>query len=146
MALILSQISSPSSLFCRFLRIVPSALTTIGITVTLMFHDFGGDFFSYFVVFVFVFVFFFYCFSFGFVFFFTRFGYLPTFIFHSFSLSDPPKGQKSTWLQVLFFLLINSSSYLMARIGWSICISKAQRILCFIIWSVQIPFGNMAKF
>ena len=40
MVLILSLISTSSSIFFRFLKIFPKAPTTIGITLTFMFHSF----------------------------------------------------------------------------------------------------------
>ena len=39
---------------------------------------------------------------------------------------------KSTWFQVLFFLLINTKSGLLAEIWWSFHISKSHRILCIL--------------
>ena len=73
-------------------------------------------------------------------------GIIVTFIFHFFSLARSrylsffshsfsfilwsAGTAKSTILQVLFFLLINIRSVLLAEIRWSVCISKSQRSLC----------------
>ena len=48
---------------------------------------------------------------------------------------------KSTWWQVLFILLIITRSGLLARIRWSVRISKSQRILRVSFLFVYIPFG-----
>ena len=51
-------------------------------------------------------------------------GIYPAFCFLSLSL------YKSTIWHVLFFLLIRIKSGLLIWIGWSVCISKSQRIFC----------------
>ena len=70
-------------------------------------------YFCFVFVFVFVFLFLFFCFLFFVRFFFFR--YEPT---------------KSSRLQVLFTLIINTLSRLLVWIEWYLCISKSQGILC----------------
>ena len=122
MVLIVPLISNSSSTLSKPLRNVPSALTTNGISGTLMFHSFLSSlakskdltFFSI------------------------------SFIFTLWST----RTAKSTRWQVLFFLLNSTRSALLAWIKWSNCISDSQIILCvsfFQFWFVQIPFGNMVK-
>ena len=58
---------------------------------------------------------------------------------------------KSTIVQVLFFLLIIIRSGFLAKIRWSVCMSKSHRSLCVLFsrkgagW-VYIPFVGMVKF
>ena len=56
----------------------------------------------------------------------TSYSCSPTFCFLLFSLCCPPERQNS---QVVLFLLINTTTGRLARIGWSVCISKSERIL-----------------
>ena len=57
---------------------------------------------------------------------------------------------KSTFWQVLLFLLIISRSVLLVGILWSSFSSESLRILCLVLqnglWFVHIPFGSMIKF
>ena len=43
-------------------------------------------------------------------------------------------------------LLTITISGLLARIRWTVCISKYQKSLCFLFWFVHIPFGCMVQF
>ena len=96
--------SKSSSPFSNPLVTVPNAPITIGIIVTCMFHSFFSSL--------------------------ARSRYL-SFFSHSFSFILWSAGTaKSTILQVLFFLLINIKSGLLAEIRWSVCMPKSQRSLC----------------
>ena len=93
--------SKSSSLFNSPLVTVLNAPITIGIIVTFMFHSFFSSL--------------------------VRLRYLS---FFSFSFSFILWSTKSTILQVLFFLLITIRSGLLAKIRWSVCMSKSHRSLC----------------
>ena len=97
-------ISKCSSLCTNPLVTVPSALITIGITVTFMFHSFF-QFSSKVLVLISFFV---------------------------FLLFYPVVSQngKVHYSAGCFFLLTITRSGLLAEIRWSVCISKSQRILC----------------
>ena len=45
-----------------------------------------------------------------------------------------------------FFFSIISRSSLCTEISWSVCISKSQRILCYWVWFVHVPFDGIDKF
>ena len=77
-----------------------------------------------------------------------RFKYLSFFFFFSFSwiFTLYSAGTvKYTRRQVLCLLLLITRSGLLARIKWSISISKSQRIICIWFWFVHILFGSMVK-
>ena len=95
-------------LLSKPLGIVPSAPTSIGITVTYVFHSFFSSQAKskYLCVF------------------------LLSFIFTLWFIETA----KSTRWQV-FFLLINSRSDFLDKNGWSVYISKSQWILCLISWT-----------
>ena len=96
--------SKSSSPFSNPLVTVPNTPITIGIIVTCMFHSFFNSL--------------------------ARLRYL-SFFSHSFSFILWSAGTaKSTILQVLFFLLIIIRSCLLAKIWWSVCMSKFHRSLC----------------
>ena len=87
-------------------------------------------------------------------------GMIVTFMFHNFFQLS---GKVLVFVQYLLwsagtpkskrwhvlFLLNNTKSVFMTVIGWPICISKSQGILCFIFknrfWYVHIPFVSMVK-
>ena len=98
MGWILPLISNSSSLFSRPLRTVASTPTTIGITITFIFHSLFSSL--------------------------ARSKYLSiisvSFIFTVVCL----KGKNTKWQ--VFFLLIKAKSDLLAGIEWSICIWKSQ--------------------
>ena len=95
--------SKSSRPFSKPLLTMPKASITIGIIVTFMFHGFFNPL--------------------------TRSRYLSLFS-HSFSFILWSAGAaKSTILQI-FFLLIIIRSGLLAKIRWSICMSKSHRSLC----------------
>ena len=96
--------SKSSSPFSNLLVTVPNAPITIGIIVTFMFHRFFNSL--------------------------ARSRYL-SFFSHSFSFIPRTAGTaKSTILQVLFFLMIFIRSGLLAKIRWSMCMSKSHKSLC----------------
>ena len=97
-------ISKFSSLCINPLVTVPIAPTTIGINVIFMFHSFFNSL--------------------------ARSRYFSLFS-HSFNFTLWSAGTaKSTILEVLSFLLIVIRSSHLAKISWSICISKSQSCLC----------------
>ena len=96
--------SKSSSSFNNPLVTVPNAPITIGIILTCMFHKFFNSL--------------------------ARSRYLSLFS-HSFSfILWSPGTAMSTILQFLFFLLIIIRSGLLAKIKWSVCMSKSHRSLC----------------
>ena len=96
--------SKSSSPFSNHLVTVLNAPITICIIVTCMFHGFFNSL--------------------------ERLRYL-SFFSHSFSFILWSAGTaKSTILQVLFFLLIIIWSGVLAKIRWSVCMSKSHRSLC----------------
>ena len=101
-------ISNSSSCLFKPLESVPSTPITIGITVNFMFHSFLS-FFSKVQVLVSLFTF---------------------FNFHTVVWWDSKVHYTASFL---FFLLIISSSGLLARIRWSVCISKSKRSLCIFV-------------
>ena len=114
--------SKSSSSFNSPLVIVPKAPITIDIIITVMFH----------------------------VFFFNSQGQgqgTYTFFSLSFSFIRWLAGTaKSTILKVLFFLLITLRSCLLAKIRWSVCLSKSHDVfLQNSCWVVHIPFVRMGK-
>ena len=101
-ASVFSLISNSSSLFPKPLRTVPSTPTTIGITVTFMFHS------------VFSFL--------------ARSKYLSSFLLSFiFNLLFVETAKSMTW-PVLSFLLINTWFNLLIRISWSAFISIFRKI------------------
>ena len=117
-------ISNSSSPFTNPLVIVLSALITIGIIITFMFFCFFSSL--------------------------VRSRYLSLFLLSfNFTLWSA-RTAKSTIRQVLFFLLTITTSSFLAKIRWSVCISKSLISLCLILqggfWVVHIPFICMIKF
>ena len=96
-------ISKSCSPFTNPLVTVPRAPITIGITVTLMFHSFFN--------------------------FLARSKYLFFSISFSFTLWSA-ETEKATIRQVLFFLLNLIKSCRLAKIRWSVCVSKSHTNLC----------------
>ena len=97
------RFSSPT-LFSRPLGTVPTAPTTIGITITFMFHSFSSSL--------------------------ARSRYLSIFS-PSFTFTLLSAGiTKSTRWQGPFFFLVNTRSRLLAWIEWSVCTPKSQGISC----------------
>ena len=96
--------SKTSSPFNNPLVTVPKAPITIGIIFTFMFHSLFNSL--------------------------ARSKYLSFFLLSFSFILWSVRTAKSTILQVLFFLLIIMRSGLVARIRWSICISKSHRSLC----------------
>ena len=123
MILILPLISKSPSLFSKLLGTLPRAPITIGTIDTFIFHTFFSNL--------------------------VRSWYLSIFYFYFiFTLSFAGTAQSTRWQQYsLFFFLINRRSSLLTRIGWSIYISKSQRILCLIFWDRFLSKHiSMAKF
>ena len=112
MVLILPLISNSSSILSKLLGTVPSEPTTIGITDTFMFN------------------------SFFFLFFFsslTKSKYLSILLLSFIFTLWSTRMAKSSWWQVLFFLLITPWSGLLPWVRLSVCISKSRRILSFFL-------------
>ena len=120
--LLISNYSSPHS---KPLATIPNVPITTGITISLMFHDFLSSM--------------------------ARSKYLFLFsLFLIFTEQSAGIAKSTLWL-VLIFLLIITSSGLLAGIKGSVCISKSNRVLCVSFpkdkfWFVHIPFGIMVKF
>ena len=116
--------SKSSRPFNNPLVTVPKAPITIGINITFMFHSFFNSL--------------------------ARLRYLSLFS-HSFSfILWLPGIAKSTILQIFFFLLIIIMSGLLAKIRWSVFISKSHRSLCMsfsrTVLGCALPFVSTVKF
>ena len=97
-------ISKSSSPCTSSLVTVLSVPITIGITIVYMFHSFFSSL--------------------------ARSRYLSLFsLSFSFTLWSAGMAKSTIW-QVLFFFFTITRSGCLAMIGWSVCISKSQRILC----------------
>ena len=124
MVSILSLISNSSRPLSKPLRNVLSAPTTVGITVTIIFHSFLSSLAKSKYLFIFSLSFIFYLW---------------------------PDGRQNPQNSKVFFFLIKTMSGLLAGIRRFVCISRSQRMLCVSFSRtdfgfVHIPLGSMVKF